>query len=452
MTPGPPGPGPPATRSAQLRTEIPGPRSRALSQEEAAYLAPGIQAISTLAGLAFDHGEGALLTDVDGNTFIDFVAGIGVASIGHGHPALRQALADQAGRLSVGSFPSAPRLELLRRIAQNAPAPGLVRTQLYSGGAEAVESALRLARAHTGKHEIIAFWGGFHGKTGGVLGLLGSEFKHGLGPLLPGQHLAPYADCARCPFGLRLPACGLHCADFLRQVIRYQTAGGVAAILVEPVQGTAGNIVPPPGWLEAVQQVAREAGALLIVDEMITGWGRTGRLWGQQHTGAAGDIVTFGKGVAAGYPISGLISRDEIVAARPWSSPSFSSSSYGGNPLGAAAAAAVTRIIVDERLDEHAARAGAALQRGLAALAERHQVVGAVRGQGLLLGFDLVRDRRSGELLPRPLCERLFQECLRRGLLSMTYTPRVRINPPLVISLEQVEEGLAILDEALSAL
>src|SRR5262249_29462616 len=146
-------------------------------------------------------------------------------------------------------------------------------------------SALRLARAHTGRHEVIGFWGGFHGKTGGVLGLLGSEFKHGLGPLPPGQYLAPYPDPSRCPPGEELAAYGRRCVDFLRQLIRYSTTGSLAAILVEPMQGTAGNVIPPDDFLPAVAQVAREAGALLIVDEMITGWGRTGKLWGGAHSG-----------------------------------------------------------------------------------------------------------------------------------------------------------------------
>ena len=437
-------------KGADVRTPIPGPASRALRREEAPFLAPGTQALSQLAGIAFARGQGALLQDVDGNTFIDWVAGIGVASIGHGHPALAQALAEQASLLSCGSFTSAPRVELLRRIAQVAPHPSLCRTQLFSGGAEAVESALRLARAYTGGSDVLSFWGGFHGKTAGVLGLMGSEFKQGLGPLPTGQVLAPYADCARCPFKLQPTTCGLHCVEFARQTLRMGCTGRLAAILVEPIQGTAGNVVPPPGWLPAIRDLAHEHGALLIVDEMITGWGRTGRLWGQQHDDVHADIVTFGKGVAAGFPVSGLISTDAIVAAEPWSRPSFSSSSFGGFPLAAAAANAVTRVIVDEDLAGHAEKMGSRLLERLRPLVGRYPIVAQVRGRGLLIGVDLVTDPQSGTPLPRAQCEEIFQRCLRRGLLTMAYAPRLRINPPLCITAEQIDEAAAIFESVLA--
>lgn len=451
--------------------EAAGPRSQALCAEEAQYLAPGIQQISTLSGLAMERGRGSVLYDADGKSYLDLVAGIGVASIGHAHPALRRALAEQAARLTVGSFTSPARLELLKRVAERAPPlaadsqpanatsaatrdadPDAPRTQLYSGGAEAVESALRLARAVTGKHEVIGFWGGFHGKTTGVLGLLGGEAKRGMGPLPGGQLVAPYADCYRCPFKLEPKSCGLHCVEFLRQSIRQASTGSVAAILVEPMQGTAGNVIPPPGWLAAVKDVAREHDALLIADEMITGWGRTGRLWGVEHSGVRPDIVTFGKGVGGGVPLSGLIAPSRLVRALPWSRPSASSSSYGGNPLAAAAGAAVTRVIVEKRLPAQAEKVGAVFLEALRERCARFPFVGEVRGVGLLLAVELVEDRLSRRPLARPHCERLFHECLRRGLLTMAYQSRVRINPPLVMTRAQALDAAARFEEALAAL
>lgn len=434
--------------SAKICTEIPGPRSRALCSEESRYLAPGIQQISTLAGLAMAGGEGALLIDVDGNRFIDWVAGIGVASIGHGHPALAQALYRQAGQLSATSFSSPARLELLRRIVEHAPHPDLGCVQLYSSGAEAVESALRLARAVTGHSEIVAFWGGFHGKTHGVLGLCGSEFKHGQLPLLPGQHLAPYADCSRCALRQKPDTCQLACVDFLRDQLRLATAGRVAAILVEPIQGTAGNVVPHPDFLPALTQVAKEHGALLIADEMITGFGRTGSLWASPDAGLAPDIVIFGKGVAAGFPLSGLLTKPSLSTAPPWSFPSHSSSSFGGNPLACAAANATTRVILEQDLSAHAKVVGAQLRTGLDRLAARFPCIARVRGRGLLLGFDLM----DGDALwSKERCVKLFRACLSRGLLTMTYTPRVRINPPLVLSAAQVDESLMLFEQALQS-
>lgn len=426
-----------ARQFAKVGGALPGPRSRAIVAREQPFIAPGIQQISTLAGLAFEGGKGALLVDADGNRFLDFVAGIGVASIGHGHPALADALFKQASKLTSGSYASEARASLLERVAHETSQIGsgkLVRTMLYSGGAEAVESALRLARARTGKHEAIAFWGGFHGKTTGALALMGSDFKHGLGPLPPGNYLSPWGD---------LP--------MLERTIELSTTGRLAAILVEPIQGTAGNILPPPGFLAGVREIAHRHGALLIADEMITGWGRTGRMFAQQLYGFEADIMTFGKGVAGGFPVAAVVTSDAVLAgADPWTRPSFSSSSYGGSPLAAAAAEACTRVVVEERLAEHAARVGEVLLGELQRL-RRFSFVGDVRGQGLLCAVDLV-DPKTRAPLARGDCELLFRGCLERGLLTMAYSPRIRINPPLVISEAEAREGVDILEEAMAAL
>jgi len=430
-------------------TETPGPRSRELCARESAHLAPGTQHMWQLAGLAMDHGEGAFLFDVDGNSYIDLLAGICVNSIGHAHPRHARALAEQAARLVVGSHTTAVRVELLELLASITP-PGLDRIQLYSGGSEAVESALRLARSYTGHNEVLSFWGGFHGKTGGVLGLMGSEFKHGLGPTLPGSHCAPFPDCYRCPFETTLERCGLLCAEFVRDKLRYETSGSLAAIIVEPIQGTGGNVVPPAEFLQAMRDLAHEKGALFVCDEMITGFGRTGRTFGSEHFDVVPDIMTVGKGFGAGFPVTGVVSTDEIVRAEPWSKPSFSSSSYGGNPLAAAAALAAIGVLLDEDLVGNSARVGAALLAGLEELQQRHPLIGDVRGRGLMIGVDLVSDRASRRPLEKPRCEELFRACQRRGLLAMCYTPRFRVNPPLCIDEPTALTACGILDEALT--
>src|SRR5207245_2065156 len=281
-------------------------------------------------------------------------------------------------------------------------------------------------------------------QTAGVLPLLRSEFKHHLGPFMPGRYLSPYADCYRCPLKLRYPDCGIACAEFLREVIRYQTAGEVGAIIVEPVQGTAGNVVPPEGFLRAIQAIAREHGALLIVDEMLTGFGRTGSMWGSEHDGVVPDIMTVGKGMGGGFPLSGVIATDAIATSKPWSNPSASSSSYGGNPLASAAGLAALEIILKEDLVTHAERVGKVMLTRLEALKEKYRCVGEVRGRGLMLGIELVRDRTTKEPLPKTVTQTLYQECLRRGLVAMTYSPSTRINPPLVIREEQALAELAI--------
>ena len=433
----------------EINTEIPGPKSRALVAEEQPLLAPGSQGVWQMAGLAFDHGRGATLTDADGNTYIDLLAGICVSSIGHGHPRYAEAIAAQVAKLNVGSFTTAPRVGLLKKLAAFTPGE-LNRTMLYSGGSEAVESALRLARAYTGKSEVLSFWGGFHGKTGGVLNLMGSDFKHGLGPMLPGCHCAPFADCYRCPFGTTLDKCGLICAEFIRDKIKFETTGQLAAILVEPVQGTNGNVVPPDAFITALRDIADEKDALLICDEMITGFGRTGRNFGCEHPGVVPDIMTVGKGFGAGFPVTGMISTDEITKAEPWSKPSFSSSSYGGNPLAAATAAVTLDIIQTEGLVDNAARVGQLILDRLLEMQQRHPLMGDVRGRGMLIGVDLVEDRKTREPLSKDRCAQLFHACTQRGLLTMAYAPRLRINPPLCMDSDTAHEACDILDAALN--
>jgi 4-aminobutyrate aminotransferase-like enzyme len=436
------------TKRVHLKTLVPGPKSRELRAREDAHIAPGLQGYAIMAGIAVDRAEGATVTDVDGNTFLDFIGGIGVGALGPSHPKVVRAIQDQATRASVGSFTSEARVELVERLARHPPAPGVHRVQLYTSGAEAVESAMRLAKSHTGKNEFVSFWGAFHGKTMGVLSLMGSSFKEGLGPMVPGSHLVPYADCYRCPLQTSYPGCGLACVEHGRKQIRMQAAGSVAAVLVEPIQGTAGNVVPPDDFLPAVKTVAEENGALLIADEMITGFGRTGKYWGVEHSGAAPDIVTIGKAFGGGFPLSGLVTTDAIAQAKPWANPSGSSSSYGGNPLGAAAGAAALRAIDEEKLVDNARVVGAALKRALEELAPRYPFVGHVQGRGLMIGVELVRDKKTKEPLPRKVTEQIFHACARRGLLTMAYSAHFRLQPAVTIDESAAMEGVAILREA----
>jgi 4-aminobutyrate aminotransferase / (S)-3-amino-2-methylpropionate transaminase / 5-aminovalerate transaminase len=430
----------------RIVTSVPGPNSSAIFAHEEQHLAPGRQRVSQLAGVAFDHGSGATLTDVDGNVYVDFFAGVAVASLGHGHPALAQALADQASRLMVGTFATRERAEAFELLTKAAPAP-LSRVHLYSGGAEAVEAALRLARSYTKKYEVVSFWGGFHGKTGGVLGLIGDESKQGYGPLPGGRYQVPYADCYRCPFKLKYPECGLFCVEFAREQIKNSSAGEIAAVLIEPFQGTAGNVIPPDDFLPAVESIARDNDAVLVADEMITGFGRTGKMWGVEHSGVAPEVMTVGKGMGCGFPVSGLLMSEKMTQASPFNKASASSSSYGGNPMAAVAVAQTLKTIASDNLVENSRRVGAILLGRLHEMQEKFEFIGDVRGRGLLIGIDLVRDRRTKELLSRKVTEVIFKQALRRGLLMMGYFPRIRINPPLVITEEQALAGAAILEE-----
>lgn len=441
----------PSRPKASPRTGWPGPQSTTLFEEEQEYIAPGIQSIALLSKLTIEKGQGAWLTDVDGNSYLDFNVGVSVCSLGYSHPRYIAAVRQQLEQITVGSFTSKARLALVKLIASLTPGK-LRRTQLFSSGAEAVEAALRLAKSFTKKKQIFGFWGGFHGKTGGVLPLSSVDWKHEVGPLPSGYHQAPYAYCYRCPWKLEYPRCGLACVEHVREQIKEEAKGQVAAIIAEPIQGTAGNVVPPPGYFRALQDVARENDALLISDEMITGFGRTGRLFGCNHDDAEPDILTIGKGMGAGFPVSGVISTDEIVSAKPWSLPSASSSSYGGNPLASAAALATIQTIVEDQLVENSARVGNILLKGLKALQNKYPFIGDVRGRGLLIGMELVQDRKTKKPLSKILCEKFFTEALKRGLILMGYTARIRLHPPLILTEAEACEGIAIMDEALATL
>jgi 4-aminobutyrate aminotransferase-like enzyme len=428
-------------------TEVPGPKSRALVEAESKNLAPGIQSISTLSGIAVARAEGSVIEDVDGNRFLDLAAGICVNALGHAHPRYREILKAQIDEVMVGSFTTRRRVEALAKVASHTP-KGLDRIQLYSGGTEAVEAALRLAKSYTKKFEFLAFWGGFHGKTAGSMSLIGDGTKNGLGPSMPGAYHAPYADCYRCPLKLEYPSCGIECAQFARKVVKNSTTGALAAILIEPIQGTAGNVIPPPEYLPAIQEIAKENGALLIADEMICGFGRTGRWFAVEHYGVVPGVVTMGKGLGAGFPVSGLASSAEITKATPWGSPSGSSSSYGGNPMAGAAVLAAVTVIEEDGLVESSAKVGEYMLGRFRDLQQKYELIGDVRGKGLLIGVELVKDRKTKEPLDRKVCVRLFQECLKHGLISMVYNPHFRVNPALSMDRAAAETALGILDEA----
>ncbi|MEK7858419.1 MAG: aspartate aminotransferase family protein [Elusimicrobiota bacterium] len=427
-----------------------GPKSRALFQEEQKFIAPGLQSIALFSELSMESGCGRRLKDVDGKEYLDFVAGIGVASLGYAHPDYVRILGAQLAKTCVGSFTTAHRLNFVKTLAGVTP-KGLDRVQLYSSGAEAVEAALRLAKSRTKKFEVVGFWGGFHGKTGGVLGLLGDSFKFGLGPLMPGLYSSPYPNEDRCPLGAAGEHdCAAHCLSFLKDLLKRTTTGALSAVIVEPIQGTAGNIIPPAGWLKGLRELTREQDAMLLCDEMITGFGRTGKMFGCEHEGVTPDIMTVGKGMAGGFPVSGVISTTEIANSKPFANPSGSSSSYGGNPLAAAAADAALSIIIKEKLVENSRKVGAALLKRLTELKGRSPFIGSVRGRGLLIGVDLV-DPKTKKPLETGVCRQIFDEALRRGLMTMAYNPSLRINPPLTITLEEALEGADILEESLKA-
>lgn len=433
------------------RRAVPGPRSKAIFDREAEAMAPGLQSIALYSQIVVDRASGCTITDVDGNEYLDFIAGIAVGSLGHCHPHYVKRLTEQLERITFGSFTTETRARFLELVSGLLP-EGITHIQMFSGGAEAVEAAFRLAKSVTKKFEFVGFWGGYHGKTAGVIGLLGGGYRNHQGPFQPGMHLSPYANCYRCPWKLEYPSCGLACAEHLRNVIKNDTQDEVAAIILEPMQGTAGNVIPPDDFIHAVREIADEFGALLIADEILTGFGRTGTMWASEQFDLKPDVMTIGKGIGGGFPLSAVASSFERMSAKPFGEPSGSSSSYGGNPLAAAAGLAAVEAILDEKLVENSARVGALMLGALKELQNKYRFIGDVRGRGLMIGVELVADRATKVPLDRTITRALFHEALERGLVTMSYSHVIRINPPLVITEDEAMRGIDILDQSFAAI
>jgi 4-aminobutyrate aminotransferase / (S)-3-amino-2-methylpropionate transaminase / 5-aminovalerate transaminase len=433
------------------RRSVPGPKSKAIFDHEAEAMAPGLQSIALYSQIAVDHAKGCTIIDADGNEYLDFIAGIAIGSVGHCHPHYLRRLDEQLVRATFGSFATEIRARFLNLVSQLLP-EGITHIQLFSGGAEAVEAAFRLAKSVTRKFEFVGFWGGYHGKTAGTIGLLGGSYRNHQGPFPTGMHLSPYANCYRCPWNLKYPSCGLACAEHLRNVMNNDTQGEVAAIILEPMQGTAGNVIPPADFVQAVRDIANEFGALLIADEILTGFGRTGTMWASEQFHLKPDIMTIGKGIGGGFPLSAVAASFERMSAKPFGEPSGSSSSYGGNPLAAAAGLGALEIILAEKLVENSARVGALMLDRLKQLQEKYRFIGDVRGRGLMIGVEMVADRTTKEPLDKTITRALFQEALERGLITMSYSQVIRINPPLLISEDEAACGIDILDESFAAI
>jgi 4-aminobutyrate aminotransferase-like enzyme len=414
-------------------------------------MAPGLQSIALYSQLVVNRARGCTITDVDGNEYLDFIAGIAVGSLGHCHPHYVKRLKEQLERVTFGSFATDTRAHFLELVSRVLP-EGITHVQLFSGGAEAVEAAFRLAKSVTKKFEFVGFWGGYHGKTAGVIGLLGGGYRNHQGPFPPGMHLSPYANCYRCPWKLEYPSCGLACAEHLRNVIKNDTQNEVAAIIMEPMQGTAGNVIPPDDFVHAVRDIADEFDALLIADEILTGFGRSGTMWASEQFDLKPDIMTIGKGMGGGFPLSGVASSFERMSAKPFGEPSGSSSSYGGNPLAAAAGLAAVEAILEENLVGNSARVGALMLDALKALQNKYRFIGDVRGRGLMIGIELVADRTTKTPLDKTITRALFHEALARGLITMSYSHVIRINPPLVITEDEAMRGVDILDQSFAAI
>jgi 4-aminobutyrate aminotransferase len=437
-------------RAPDIKTALPGPKAKAIIERDHLYTAP---AYGRVYPLVVKQAHGMVVEDVDGNLFLDFMAGIAVCSTGHSHPRVVKAIEEQARKflhICGSDYYYEPMADLAATLDRLAPGAGPKKIFFTNSGAEAVEAALKLARHHTRRQHVIAFHGAFHGRTLGALSLTASRASHRayFGPLIPGVHHLPYGFCHRCPYHLNYGSCGIECVaaietSLFRHEVRPEE---VAAIFVEPIQGEGGYVVPPPEYLPMLQDLCRRHGILLVLDEIQSGFGRTGKMFACEHWGIEPDIVCAAKGIASGMPLGAMIARAEISS---WTRSSHGST-FGGNPV-ACAAALATIALLEEGLVENAATVGTLLKDRLAALRGRHGAIGDVRGLGLMIGVEFVSPG-AGHAPDARLRDRVMQQCFEKGLLLLSCgESTLRFCPPLIVSAEEVEAATAIFDAALTA-
>src|SRR5512132_417016 len=434
------------TRAIHLKTEIPGPKSRAILERKARVVA---DPLSIYAPVVIAEAHGATLTDVDGNTFIDFTGGVGCLNVGHSHPRVVEAAQSQLEQFSHTDFTIVPYevyVELAERLTELAPVRKPAKAAFFNAGTEAVENAVKFARAYTKRPAVLAFEGGFHGRTMLSLTMTSKThpYKAGLGPFAPEIYRVPFAQ------DYRGPSTDEALSAVERAFTTEVAAEQVAALVVEPVQGEAGFLPAPPDFLVGLRRICDEHGIVVVVDEVQTGFGRTGRMFATEHYGIEADLMTVAKSIAAGLPLSGVIGAAEIMDAP---GDSAIGGTYVGNPVAQAAALAVLDVIEEEGIVERAAQLGESMRRRMLGWNERFPAIGDVRGLGAMLAIELVADGETKQPAP-DLASAVVTEATRRGLLLLKagiYSNCIRVLSPLTLSDEELDEALSVSEEALDS-
>ncbi len=438
---GRPAGGPSASKGPRVQGALPGAKAREWIARDKETISPSY---TRSYGAVIERGEGCRVWDVDGHEFIDVSAGIAVCATGHCHPAVVRAIQEQAARLihmSGTDFYYPNQIRLAEKLTSLFPGGAPAKAFFGNSGAEAIEAGMKLARFHTGRPRFLAFRGGFHGRTFGALSLTGSKAvqRNGFGPLLSGvTHLA-------FPDPYRGGTIERSLEELEHVLATIAPPEEVAAIVVEPIQGEGGYVIPPDGWLEAIEAICRREGILLFLDEVQSGMGRTGKMFAVQHTDARPDLVAVAKGIASGMPLGILLSRAEIM---DWP-PGAHASTFGGNPVACEAALATIRLL-EEELMANARETGGYLKERLTRLMDDHEAIGDVRGRGLMIGVEMVEDRKT-KARGKKLRDAIVQRCFERGLLILGCGPNtVRWAPPLVIDRPTVDRALEIFEEVLA--
>jgi 4-aminobutyrate aminotransferase len=436
----------------RIKTALPGPNARRVLENDTKYISPSYTRSYPLVAA---KGRGVVVTDVDGNEFFDFSAGIAVTSTGHCHPDVVAAIQKQAGELihmSGTDFYYENMVTLAERLSKIAPMPGPHKIYYGNSGAEAIECALKLARYHTKRQNIIAFYGAFHGRTMGALSLTASkpQQKRRFAPFVPGVTHIRYPDVFRgCEGGAQnADAFALGCARFIEDKLFKTTLAPeeVAAIFVEPIQGEGGYVVAPTIFMQELRRICDRHGILLVVDEVQSGVARTGKWWAVEHTGVQPDIVCIAKGIASGMPLGVTMSKAEIM---DWV-PGSHASTFGGNPVCVAAALATLDVIEREGLLQHSAEVGNYMMKRMADWPSKYEIVGDIRGRGLMIGVDIVKDRKTREYGAAER-DRIIQLAFEKGILFLGAGPStIRIAPPLVVTRDEADVALEALEESIS--
>jgi len=440
------------SNSPKILTEIPGPKSKALLEDRNKFVPPGVY-LTQPVGIA--ESKGAMVTDVDGNILLDFTSGIGVVSLGHCKEEIVKTIAEQAGKLIHGCIHVVnyePYINLAKKVVEITPGKFNKRAMFSNSGAEAIENSIKIIRQSTKRPNIISFENSFHGRTYMAMTLTGKwdPYKVGFGPYCPGVYFTPYAYCYRCAFHEKYPSCGFACVhhiekSLLKTQVEPETVG---AIIAEPVQGEGGFINPPPEFFIELKKIADEHNIKLIIDEIQTGFGRTGKMWGIEHFNIEPDIITMAKAIASGLPLSAVVAKDELVKDIY---PGSLGGTYGGNPIACATALKVIEIIEREEIISKSAEMGKYLKKRLIEFQEKNEKIGDVRGLGPMLAMEFVTDKKTKK--PDPdASSKILKTCLTNGLLLLKaglYNNCVRLHPPLITDKEILDAGLNILENSL---
>jgi len=429
----------------------PGPKAKKILEEDERFL---MQSFVRWYPLVVEKAEGCILTDVDGNEYIDLNAGIAVVSVGHRHPKVIEAIKEQCNRFlhySLTDFYYNPAVELAKKLSKITPGKFEKKIFFCNSGAEAVEGALKIARGHFkgSRQYIMAYIGAFHGRLFGSMALTSSKpvQRKWFSPLLPGVEHVPYPYCYRCPWRQNYPECGYWCVDFIEDYYfkKYVPPDETACIIFEPIQGEGGYVVPPPEYWGHIRKLCDKYGILMISDEVQAGMGRTGRWFGIEHWNVTPDLIAIAKGIAAGLPLGAVVGRSEIMDLPRGSH----ASTFGGNPVSCAAASAVIDVIEEEKLLENASKIGEYTMKRFEEFQEKYELIGDVRGKGLMIGVELVKDRRSKEPAVKEL-NKILLKCFKKGVAVIgAGKSTIRIAPPLTISMELMEKAIDIIGESI---